>query len=195
VIGNIAGKNIFTLNIANYEQGSSYNLSTVATVINETRKQVALNLRNAGNFINTDFTTASPVVLKDALYYSYTGSTTDPYISYDGVRTYFDDVTDARSLIVVGGDIYVDTGVIMGTDTPPRALIALKNDAGKGGNIYVRGDVTKIHASLITEGSLYSARRNGAAWKLYNEDMIATLSLPNYQLYIRGTLISRNTIG
>ena len=195
VIGNIAGRNIFTLNIANYEPGSSYDISTVSTVINDTRKKVALNLRNAGNFINTNFATAAPVVLKDAIYYSYTGSTSDPYVSYDGVKTYFDDATDARSLIVVGGDIYVDTGVILDADLSPRALIALKNDAGKWGNIYIRGDVTKIHATLVSEGSLYSARRSGAIWVLYNRDKIATLSLPNYQLYIRGSLISRNTIG
>lgn len=131
MIGNIAGRNIFTLNIANYEPGSSYDISTVSTVINDTRKKVALNLRNAGNFINTNFATAAPVVLKDAIYYSYTGSTSDPYVSYDGVKTYFDDATDARSLIVVGGDIYVDTGVILDADLSPRALIALKNDAGK----------------------------------------------------------------
>jgi hypothetical protein len=35
-------------------------------------------------------------------------------------------------------------------------MIALKNEAGKGGNIYIAGGITQIYSSLVAEGSLYS---------------------------------------
>lgn len=55
--------------------------------------------------------------------------------------------------------------------------------------------MTRIQSTLIAEGSLYSGRRNGGTWKLYNADKTSTADLPNYQLYIKGSVISRNTIG
>ncbi len=196
ILGNAGGSNIYSLNLANYEQWAHFDISTVATVINTTRKKVTLNLRNVGNnLINTVTNSPSPVVLNNAVYYINTGTSVNFYVTYSDVESLFNTLSSPRSLIVVGWDIYIDTGVILPQNTPTHALIALKNDQGIWGNIYIRGDVTRIQSALISEGSLYSARRLWGAWRLYNADKVSTTSLPNYQLYVRGSLISRNTIG
>ena len=194
-IGNVWGKNIYSLNLANYEQWAHFDISTVATVINNTRKKVTLNLRNvASSLINTVPGNTNPAILNGAVYYSYTGSAPDFFVSYSTVEWVFNTVTSPRSLVVVWWDIYVDTGIILPNNTPTHALIALKNEFGVWGNIYIRGDVTKIQSSLIAEWSIYSARRLAGAWKLYNADKLSTTNLPNYQLYIKWSVISRNTI-
>ncbi len=198
VIGSIAGKNIYTLNIANYQQWAHYDVSSISTVLNDTRKKVTLSLRNVGlSLINTTAPTlisGAPATLNNAVYYTHTGSS-DFIVTYSYIESYLNSPLSPRSLIVVWGDIYIDTGVVLSPDTPSHAIIALKNDAGVWGNIYIRGDVTKVQSSLLSEGTLYSGRRSGWAWILYNRDHDAITSLPNYQLYIHGSVISRNTIG
>ncbi len=198
ILGSTAGKNIYTLNIANYQQWAHYDVSSISTVLNDTRKKVTLSLRNvASSLINITAPTAvsiAPAILNNALYYTYTGSS-EFIVTYSYIESSLNTLSSPRSLIVVGGDIYIDTGVVLPANTPSHAIIALKNDAGIGGNIYIRGDVTKVQSSLLSEGTLYSGRRSGWVWILYNRDHNATTSLPNYQLYIHGSVISRNTIG
>ena len=50
----------------------------------------------------------------------------------------------------------------------------------------------KIESSIFVEGSLYSGDNKTT---LYNDTTEETAALGNNQLYIRGSLISRNTIG
>jgi hypothetical protein len=60
------------------------------------------------------------------------------------------------TVIAIGADIYIDDSVALQGDGKPRVMIALKNEAGKGGNIYIDGGITQIYSSLVAEGSLYS---------------------------------------
>jgi hypothetical protein len=58
--------------------------------------------------------------------------------------------------------------------------------------------VTKIESALITEGSVYSAEKNSdGTWAIYNKDKktLGINGLPDYQLYIKGSVLSHNTIG
>ena len=52
--------------------------------------------------------------------------------------------------------------------------------------------VKKIESSIFTEGSLYSGLDKN---NLYNGTTAGVATLGENQLYIRGSLISRNTIG
>ena len=54
-----------------------------------------------------------------------------------------------RTLIVRGGDIYIDQN-IFADPTHPIALIALREN-NKGGNIYVSGKVKEIYGYLYAE--------------------------------------------
>lgn len=197
VIGTVAGNNIYSLNIPNYQAGATFNISNIANVINTTKKNIALWMRNVTtSLINLDANTITPniKVLGQSIYYSYTW-TSDYIVPYTLLETRMNSLSSPRSLIVVWGDIYMDTGVTLDSTVPPHAIIALKNDRGNGGNIYIDGNVTKIHSSLIAEWSLFSARRAGNSWLLYNNDHNAATTLPNYQLYVFGSIISHNTIG
>lgn len=61
-----------------------------------------------------------------------------------------------------------------------------------GGNIIVTNIVKKIESSIFLEGSLYSGNNR---YDLYNDTTAEVATLGENQLYIRGSLISRNTIG
>lgn len=194
VIGNVGSRSNYDINLPDYSVQNTVSISSVTNFINTVKKKVALNIRNADRFINTDFSRSDIWPLNGWIYYNNTGST-DVYVSYSTVKNRFDATTDTpRSLIVIGGDIYIDTGVVLWSWVPPRAIVALKNDAGKGWNIYIHGMVTRVHASLIADGTIYSARRVWTNWDFYNASQTRTTALPNFQLYIYGTVISRNTI-
>lgn len=111
----------------------------MATVINTVRKKVSLNLRNVpDSLINISPALSSPAILNDGVYYNNTGSDTSFFVPYSLIKTTFDTISSPRSLIVIGGDIFIDTGIILPNNTPTHAIIALKNDLGVGGNIYIR---------------------------------------------------------
>lgn len=194
IFGNIAGKNIYSLNIPDASQAQSFDISTVTTELNRIKKNISINTRNSPNASNLVFAAPTQGPLKDTLYYSNTGSS-DVFLNYSDVESSFNTLSSPRTLVVVGWDVYMNTGIILLANTPPHSIIVMKNDLGKGWNIYIKSDVTKIYASMVTEGSLYSGRRLWGAWDYYNADKSRTTSLPNYQLYIKGTLISHNTIG
>ena len=197
ILWSVAGNNIYALNIANYQAGATFNVSKIASTLNDIRKKVSITLRNVGmNNLNTvaPIGPTTPNILNQSVFYTYTGSS-EFIVAYSSLESSLNTPTSPRSLVVIGGDIYIDTGVTFPIDTPSHTIIALKNDIWKWWNIYIRGDVTKIHSSLVAEGSLYSARRLAGAWVLYNSDHNSITSLPNYQLYVKGSIVSHNTIG
>jgi hypothetical protein len=103
-----------------------------------------------------------------------------------------------RSRIVIWADIIIN-GTILEDLDKPLSLITLKSPSGSWGNIYITGDLwgqaipDQIHASLIAEWAIISWMKN-VFWANYFID-IWPLSIPTNQLYINGTVISRNTIG
>lgn len=95
------------------------------------------------------------------------------------------------SLIIVGANLVIDRDLFNAT-TRPKGIIVLKNDRGLGGNIIVNGSVKNIQSSLFSEGTLYSGTGIN---NLANDTTQKVTMLPENQLYIDGSLMSRNTIG
>ncbi len=96
------------------------------------------------------------------------------------------DVQGVKTLIVEWGNIYISWNIRGGGML--GIIVTQKN--GVGGNIYIDPSVTDIHAILYADRSLMSY--NPSSWE-YDGDTQADI-LPN-QLYIRGTVLSENTIG
>ncbi len=107
--------------------------------------------------------------------------------------------TRNRSYIVVGGDIIIKGSVFENADHPV-ALIALKNASGSGGNIYIEGDLggaipDAINASLVAEGSVVSGTKDVITGVASSYIDTSILNIPINQLYVKGIIASRNTIG
>ncbi len=89
-----------------------------------------------------------------------------------------------NQVYIVEWDIYINADIWPPVAPKPKVLIALKNPStGAGGNIYIKDTVKDIAASLIADGSIFGW--DGTAIK------------PEWvnQLYIRGSIMSNNTIG
>lgn len=82
-------------------------------------------------------------------------------------------IDESVTVLVVGGDVYVDGDVLKGDGE--LGIIVLE-DEGFGGDLYVDSGVTDLHANIILDGSLYRDAASG-------------------QFYILGSLVSENTIG
>ncbi|MCC7197815.1 hypothetical protein IT413_06530 [Candidatus Peregrinibacteria bacterium] len=111
--------------------------------------------------------------------------------------------TGQRTIISVGGDIYIDDNLYNGaavSSKPRLGIIALKDfDTGKGGNVYIHPDVTDIQANIFTDGSVYSydgnsSNINSAGEPCWASEKTRHDTLIN-QLYIEGSIASQNTIG
>ncbi len=97
-----------------------------------------------------------------------------------------------RTLLVVGGNIYVKNDIYYNdTTTDLLSLVAVKDEAWNGGNIYIDPAITNISATLFTSKWVLSYRDGiGEIWG--NE---ATAGILKNQLYIYGSVVSLNTIG
>jgi hypothetical protein len=94
-------------------------------------------------------------------------------------------------LVVVGGNVTIKNNITNGR----LGIIALKKN-GVGGNVYIRNAVTDLHVNLFLDGTLFNSSGGfdevtGAP--LWTSILERTDSLSN-QLYLRGSLVSRNTI-
>lgn len=127
--------------------------NTRSTLINTIRKNAALMSRNRPNYYSVPYTITN-----------WGLTVTD---------TTFD---NKNSIIVIGGNVTIDENIDVRTDSP-RAIIALADENGVGGNIIIKWVVTDIHATLIAEHA------------------IVNTGSQDKQLYIHGSLISANTLG
>lgn len=107
------------------------------------------------------------------------------------------------TLAVKGGNVFIDADV---DGDPGEAGILVFSDDGEGGNVYVGPDVTTIVASLFLDGSFQSYDGDSSNinsdgimdWDAASTDgdgdahRLATLE---HQLYLVGSLVSRNTVG
>jgi hypothetical protein len=204
VIGNLGGNRIFN---TIYDLDGKISPATTTKIMNEIRKNVSLVTRNLpANKINTTlatyriFDSANTVSIGNKLVFENTTPTV-ARVNYTSnikprLTSIFPTDEPIYSVIAIGADIYIDDSVALQNDGKPRVLIALKNDAGVGGNIYISGLVPQIYSSLIAEGSLYSWDFSASTTPiLYNDDAGNLFKIPNRQLYIYGTIISNNTIG
>ena len=166
VIGNLGGNRIYN---TTYDLNGKISPATTTKIVNEVRKNVSLVTRNLpANKTNTRLVTnnvfdggSAIVSIGNKLVFDNTGTTVARVDYTSNVKSRMENGgglgDPIYSVIAIGADIYIDDSVVPQVDGHPRVMIALKNDAGKGGNIYVRGGVTRILSSLVAEGSLYSA--------------------------------------
>ena len=99
---------------------------------------------------------------------------------------------DTKATIVVYGDITISSDYTVGATILPRAIIALKDADGNGGNISIKNSVSRLDTSLIAEKSLLSGDPSGT---LYYTDLSNATGVLDKQLYVYGSIISLNTIG
>lgn len=188
VIGNLSGNNIFDVL---YNVGTSFAGQNTANTLNKIKKNIALSTRQ----IPTNSLLGSKSPTNTILYYKPSGGV----LNYDAINVpgseYF--VKQSRTLIIEGADLLIDSDILLPTSLSdikwPKAIIVLSDKSGNGGNIIIKGNVKKIYATLIAEKSILSGFAPGS---LYNDTKENVLSaLPPNQLYIKGSVVSYNTIG
>lgn len=178
VIGNISGTRVFNMTQQNFS--TIFGITNHAEILNGIRKNLALLTRNISD---TD--------LSDEL-----GTRTNLLVKknqdIDGTVPGWIWPSNKKTLVTIGGDVLLSSPTV-GYDTDPtRAIIALKDENGNGGNIVIGEDVKRIYGFLYAEWSIYSGeKRSGQIWS-YVES--GALNIPANQLYLRGALISKNTI-
>lgn len=188
VIGNVGGTTIYdTL----YSQGVKFNASVFNTTLQRIRKNVGLLSRNIAPKYNNASFTSSPTALGNKIFY-ITGSTSEHTIDYTGNLESQFESSSIQSLIIIWGDLYIHSDITGGSTTLPKGIIVLKNDAGKGGSIYINQNVKQLKTSIFAEGTIYSGDNSVS---LYNNTMTGITTLPDTQLWVLGSFISRNTIG
>ena len=77
----------------------------------------------------------------------------------------------------------------------PIALIALRDAVGNGGNIIISDQVKRIYAYMYAEGSVFSGDKASSVSPIVSYTSSGIWNTPQNQLYIRGLLASKNTIG
>lgn len=197
VIGNIAGKKSFDVL---YHIGNTFNFSGMTSFLNMVKKNIALMTRSLpADKINTNPSTMLPsiVTTNNTVFYKVS-SAGNPYVSMGTGSNNILSYTHAASIIVEWADVYIDGDITPdASHNLPRAIIVVKWANGKWGNVYIHSSVKSISSSIITEGSLYSGKRNATdtGWDLYNDTKFEVTNIPPTQLYVLGSIISRNTIG
>lgn len=96
-----------------------------------------------------------------------------------------------KTLVTIGGDVYIDGNITGGR----LGIVALRSN-GVGGNVYVDPSVTDLYVNLFLDGSLFSnskATMDDSITPLWTNSEERLQNLQN-QLYINGSLVSRNTI-
>lgn len=137
IIGNVAGTRIY--NMTNPNVGYVYNSSNQASILNTIKKNVALISRNISSTV-LDVGTGLKFIYQQSPIYDY--DTNFGWIWPTG----------KRSIIIEGKDIVLSQATIGdSTATEPRAIIALKDINGNGGNIVITRDVKRIYAFLYAE--------------------------------------------
>lgn len=96
-----------------------------------------------------------------------------------------------KTLVVIGGDVFLNTDITNGR----MGIVAFKRD-GEGGNVYLKNTVTDLYANFFLDGSLFSydGTPPSTVYPQWGGDEIRLETLMN-QLYLKGSLVSHNTVG
>lgn len=89
----------------------------------------------------------------------------------------------AVTMVVEGGDVYLAENLDI-TDDSNIGIIVLEDDSGNGGNLYVYCGVTDVYANIFLDGSFVRG----------STDALCTETDLTNQLYLKGSLVSQNTI-
>jgi hypothetical protein len=190
ILGNIGGNSVYTDVFG--DNGVTFDTAKFTPFLNQVKKNVTLMSRNIWARLNT-----SPVLppqnVGNAILYQIP---TNTQISSSTFLSKLDNTpgNTTETITIVGSDLYIDGDIPDNISLKKaRVIIVLKDEqTGIGGNIYIGWSVKNIYTSLIAEWSLYSGKWPG---QLYNGTKDDITNLPTNQLYIFGTVVSRNTIG
>ncbi len=152
--------------------------SVLTPFMNTLHKNVALLTRN------TKLDGVNRVQLGNLIYYKLSWTSIALSAEPDFCKT--DD--SPRSIIVEWWDILINRDV---TGSKKSCAIIALSSSTNSGNIYISEVPEKIDSYLIAEGSVFSGLNSN---NLYNASKALLAALPQNQLYIRGWVISRNTI-
>lgn len=179
-----------------YEVWGTFNSASMTAFTNVVRKNVSFLVRNAGSFVNSNLDGASAVSFNKAMIFKSEDNPSLQFVSYQSIENTFD-LDLSRSLIVIGADVYIDVDIL----PPPlmkssRAIIALKNEKWEGWNIWIKGSVKEIEATLFAEKTIWSGEEfiTGSLSPYYVAKKSLFLDIPRNQLYIRGGVAWHNTI-
>ncbi len=180
IIGNIAWSRIF--NLANQNVGYIYKDISQANILNTIHKNIAIITRN---IVPASLNTGNGI---DFIYQKQNGFDYDTSFGWTWP-------IGKRSIIIEWRDIVLNqTNIGDATTTTPRALIALKDANGNGGNIIITKDVERIYAFLYAEWSIYSGEKPSTSDPITPYMQSWAFNIPSQQLYIHGGIISKNTI-
>jgi hypothetical protein len=70
-------------------------------------------------------------------------------------------------------------------DYRPKALIALKDANGNGGNVIITNAVERIYAFIYAEGSIYSGEKATTTDPIVPYILSGAWNIPAQQLYIK----------
>jgi hypothetical protein len=195
ILGNVGGNSLYTDIALLSEKNVSFNADKFTPFINQVKKNVALMMRNVTTLSLAQGINISNITYKktgNAILYNIPGNT---MVSSSTFAPEFATIpaNTTETITIVGSNLYIDADILDNTNLKKaRAIIVLKDSSGNGWNIYIGDDVKNIYSSLIAEWSIYSG-----TWpaNLYNDTKAKVTNLPANQLYIKGILVSRNTIG
>lgn len=178
-----------------YDVGGSFNTVSMTAFVNLVRKNITILLRNAGSKINTNLSGLSAQSFNKSMIFRTENNPTSTFLKYSDIKNAFN-FDLSRSLIVIGADIYIDVDA-PNTIWSSRAIIALKNEKGEWGNIYIDGSVKIIESVLFSERSIISWAEfiTGSLSPYYVSKKSVFLDIPRNQLYIKWAIWGFNTIG
>jgi hypothetical protein len=154
-----------------------------------------LNPRPAGEVTLTNWTTQLSTIKNTTTpntngyyYYSFSANTNNTVTVTPPTGT------GTKNVIVDGGNIQINSNIEYTGSGKTLLLIARKNNAGQGGNIYINPTVTRIDAIIIADGGTLI---NGttANWTTTTKNWISNASDLTNRLTINGRLYSYNTRG
>jgi hypothetical protein len=159
IIGNLGGNRIYN---TTYDINGEISPATTTKIVNEVRKNVSLVTRNLpADKINTTLLTNNVFdgetnvrSIGNKLVFENLSATVARVNYSTSIQSKVQNTAlgaPVYSVIAIGADIYIDDSVRPQLDDKPRVMIALKNEAGVGGNIYISGYVPQIYSSLVAE--------------------------------------------
>ncbi len=204
VLWNIAGSKSFD---TNYNIGTVFKSVTLTAYLNQIKKNISILTRSIQTaMINTSNTFIGAGNIKtinaDVAYFKLDATNSGKYILMGSGSNNILTAKHIRTLIIEGGDLYINGDITRDLFVDkPRTIIVLKDAYWNGGNIYLHGSVKQIISSIIADGSIYSGFPTSAQGTLpttsflYNGTKEQITNLPANQLYVYGSIITRNTIG
>jgi len=198
VKGLASGDKIYDIN-KDYSINTSGDSATLREISEQIRKNVSDLTRNetAGtlNTTITNWTTGNQINNSKTLYYKGEGD----LVIGDGNNDF--EINDEQgSIIVVGGDVYLKSNIIYSEQEKGSfGLIVIQDENGNGGNIYIDPAITNLVGGYYSEGTMVSALDTDNNDNISDDEIFDGFStnrnLLVNQLFVQGTLISKNTIG